>query len=67
MEFGSGILTAKWNEVNGARQPPVQGSGPTVCAFMGAELGLGTYGGKSISRRDVWKHLKHMEKTVLDG
>lgn len=28
-------------EINGGREPPAQGSGPTVNKLMGAELGLG--------------------------
>lgn len=41
------------NEVKGAREAAVQGSGPVLRLFTGAELGLGTHGGKFISRHNV--------------
>lgn len=52
-------------EVNRARNPAVQGSGPIVNTFTGAELGQCTNGRESISRYSA-KHLKHMGEVVLE-
>lgn len=41
------------DEVNGGRQSPAQGDGPTVNMFTDAELGLGSNGRKSICRRNA--------------